>query len=751
MEKHIRSTARKFIALAFAIFFAFGAMPAAFAEGDTQRDLTNVLTDLDVDMSLKQTNGTTVPIIVDNEKDPSFNETLVSGSTIIFGITWNLEEENFYGQVKESDYFTIDLPADHFTFRDTTLNTPLVYNGETLGHWGVQNNKIHFTLTDTGAQKRYIRGHFNASGTLKAASSGDIVIEVGGVTLPPVPVKPSTPSTQDPDVDFPYENYKPSAQTPLYKNGSAYTGSETISWTIIANQDNLYTAAVHSNPVITPLKNAVIEDTLEKDQTIQSVSIQSMLYRPRNESGELSRQWGATINLKTQFTALSQGADESLDAFKARVKDYGAPAYGVSADQKYLVISLGDVPGNGVKLADDDAALRAKLKSSNSNLTDAELDAMVKSLGTGGVAGGEAISYYITIQAKTGRAYEQYSNTATLTTTDNVPIESGKSVILEDLDGGIEAGEPHSVRLEKRSAEDGTLLENAAFQLEVQRDGVFVPYVPTDGGEPVRATGADGMVEFKKLGSGTYRFVETAASPGYDKDSVAYSPETFTISTEDTEGVVVTATNLPLTDKPPVDPIELTGRVSLKKVDQADPQKTLENAAFRLYERQPDGTALYYKDANNGLPLWSANPDEAQTFTTDAQGMITVDHLLLGTYYFEEVTPPEGYRLSTTALAFTLDENDIETGKSVVFENTKTETPPADPENPEPPKTPETPEPPETPKAPAAQKPAVHKTEGPIAAGANPKTGIADISSAVTLLLILAGGSAGIIGLKKRR
>ena len=186
-------------------------------------------------------------------------------------------------------------------------------------------------------------------------------------------------------------------------------------------------------------------------------------------------------------------------------------------------------------------------------------------------------------------------------------------------------------------------------------------------------------------------------------------------------------------------------------MDQADPQKTLENAAFRLYERQPDGTALYYKDANNGLPLWSANPDEAQTFTTDAQGMITVDHLLLGTYYFEEVTPPEGYRLSTTALAFTLDENDIETGKSVVFENTKTETPPADPENPEPPKTPETTEPPETPKAPAAQKPAVHKTEGPIAAGANPKTGIADISSAVTLLLILAGGSAGIIGLKKRR
>lgn len=739
MRKNIKSIAKMIIALVFAMFFTIGTMPAAFAEGDTPRELTNVLTDLHVDMSLKKTNGTTVPIIVDNEKDDSFNETLVSGSTILFGITWTLEEKDFYGQVKEGDYFTIDLPADYFTFRDTTLNTPLTYNGETLGHWGVQNNKIHFTLTDTGAQKRYIKGHFNASGTLKATEAGDAVIEVGGVTLPPVPVKPADPSTPDPGEDYPAEDLIPSPQKPLSKTGSTYTGSETITWNLAVNFDNLLTAAVHTSPAITPLKNAVIEDTLEKDQAIKSVSIQSVLYRPRNADGALSTQWGASINVISQFTALNQTAGESLDAFKERVINYGSPAYGISADQKTLIISLGDVPGNGVKLAADDTALRAKIKSSNSKLTDAELDTMVRSWGTGGIAGGEAVGYYVTIQSETGRAYEQYSNTATLTTTDSSPITSSKSVILEDLDGGIEAGEPHSVRLEKQSAEDGTPLENAAFQLEIQRDGVFVPYVPTDGGEPVRTTGADGMLEFKKLGSGTYRFVETAAAPGYDKDSVTYSPETFTISTEDTQGVVVTATNLPLTDKPPVEPVELTGSVSLKKVDQADPQKTLENAAFRLYERQPDGAVFYYKDANNGLPLWSADPAEAQTFTTDAQGMITVDHLLLGTYYFEEVTPPEGYRLSTTALAFTLDEDNIETGKSVIFENTKSETPPPDPETP---KTPATPEP---------QKPAAGKTAVGSAAGANPKTGIADISAAVTLLLILAGGSAGIIGLKKRR
>lgn len=737
MRKQLKYLTKKMIALIFAMFFTIGLMPAAFAEGEDTRDLTNVLTDLHVDMSLKKSDGATVPIIVDNEKDAGFNEALVSGSTILFGITWTLEEADFYGQVKAGDYFTIDLPSDYFTFRDTTLNTPLTYNGETLGHWGVRDNKIQFTLTDTGAQKRYIKGHFNASGTLKANESGDVVIEIGDVALPPVPVEPSTPAAPDPGVDFPYEHSNPPAQKPISKNGSTYAGSEAITWSIPLNYDNMVTAAVHTSPALTPLKNAVVEDTLEKDQTIKSVSIQTVFYRPRNAAGELSTQWGATISVKSQFTELNQENGESPDAFKARVKGYGSPAYGVSADKKYLIISLGDVPGNGVKMAADDTALRAKFKASNSRLTDAELDAMVKSWGTGGIAGGQAVGYYITIQAETGRAYEQYSNTATLTTSDKAPAEASKSVTLEDLQGGIEAGEPHSVRLEKRSAENGNPLENAAFQLEVLRDGVYVPYVPADGGGQIRATGPDGVVEFRQLGSGTYRFVETAAAPGYDKDSVTYSPETFTISSEDTQGVVVTATNLLLPEEP-VDPALVWGSVELSKVDQADPQKTLKNAGFRLYERQEDGSVLYYKDANNGLPLWSADPAGAQTFTTDDQGVITAVHLPLGTYYFEEITPPEGYALSETPLAFTLDEHSTEAAKKVVFENART----SDPANPA------------APAGPAPQKPGAKGAQNARTAapgGANPKTGLADVSAALGMLVLLSGSSAGLMILRRKK
>lgn len=108
--KSIGSTARKFIVLVLSCFCLL-EQPAAFAESDDQRDLTNVLTGLDVDMSLKKQTSqmiTTVPIIVDNEKDDSFNETLVSGSTILSALPgpWR---KDFYGQV-EGDYFTIDLP-----------------------------------------------------------------------------------------------------------------------------------------------------------------------------------------------------------------------------------------------------------------------------------------------------------------------------------------------------------------------------------------------------------------------------------------------------------------------------------------------------------------------------------------------------------------------------------------------------------------------------------------------------------------
>lgn len=161
---------------------------------------------------------------------------------------------------------------------------------------------------------------------------------------------------------------------------------------------------------------------------------------------------------------------------------------------------------------------------------------------------------------------------------------------MEDLDG-IE-GRRHSAWCAlKSSAEDGTPAKTPRSSWK-SADGVFALRA-TDGGEPVRTTGADGMLEFKKLGSGTYRFVETAAAPGYDKDSVTYSPETFTISTE-SAGRCGHRHQPALADKPPVEPVELTGGVSLKRSTRPSTAKPLKNAAFRLSaERQPVwGTVL---------------------------------------------------------------------------------------------------------------------------------------------------------------
>lgn len=256
MREYIKRPAQRIAAFFLAIFLTLGAMPAATAEGAAPNDLSDKIGNIHVNMTLKKGDGTLVPIIVDNQKDENFTGSLELGCTIVFDISWEIAEDDFYGRVNEGDYFDIDLPADYFTFRDTTLNTPLVFENETLGHWGVKDNKIHFVLSQTGAEKRYIKGYFSAYGTLREDRDDDVDIEIGDVDLPPIPVKPATPN---PGGDYPYEGKEPLEAPPILKDGMSYPGSEYIDWVVWANYDNMVTAAVHSHPAITPLKNAMID------------------------------------------------------------------------------------------------------------------------------------------------------------------------------------------------------------------------------------------------------------------------------------------------------------------------------------------------------------------------------------------------------------------------------------------------------------------------------------------------------------
>lgn len=106
-------------------------------------------------------------------------------------------------------------------------------------------------------------------------------------------------------------------------------------------------------------------------------------------------------------------------------------------------------------------------------------------------------------------------------------------------------------------------------------------------------------------------------------------------------------------DNPPV-PVTYYGKVALGKLD-AVTGKALQGVVFNLckLDSEGKGTAI-------------------GTYTTDENGLIYVDHLSYGNYYFEEMAALEGYVLDKTPQNFTIDSEDT---KRIVMTNTPIEQP----------------------------------------------------------------------------
>lgn len=88
-------------------------------------------------------------------------------------------------------------------------------------------------------------------------------------------------------------------------------------------------------------------------------------------------------------------------------------------------------------------------------------------------------------------------------------------------------------------------------------------------------------------------------------------------------------------DDTPTTPAK-TGKVELNKTD-ADTQRPLQGVIFSLYRITADGEELI------------------STKTTDENGVIFIDHLPYGKYYFIEIQPLEGYEPDTRHQNFTID------------------------------------------------------------------------------------------------
>ena len=156
------------------------------------------------------------------------------------------------------------------------------------------------------------------------------------------------------------------------------------------------------------------------------------------------------------------------------------------------------------------------------------------------------------------------------------------------------------------------------------------------------------VVDVTKVKVGdTYTLHEVSAPAGY-----ATAPDrTFTFKKNDTTVVTME------------DP-KIVGSVRLRKLD-ATTRASLTGAEFALYAE--DGSRIYAA-GSLGSYRYSTTASNGR-FAVNSSGELVISKLPYGTYYFTELTAPDGYSLSTERLSFTVlrDSETVE----VTFLNTK--------------------------------------------------------------------------------
>ncbi|GAF63280.1 hypothetical protein BTS2_0171 [Bacillus sp. TS-2] len=206
-------------------------------------------------------------------------------------------------------------------------------------------------------------------------------------------------------------------------------------------------------------------------------------------------------------------------------------------------------------------------------------------------------------------------NSFAIATDQGQPVEPARVGVYMDLD--------NSVQLTKQS-EDGELLEGAVFTLFNEAGEEVATGLTTD---------ENGILFIEDLLPGNYELVETQAPAGYVLDA---TPIPFIIDLAVQQLIELTKENSPV-----------PGSVELSKVGEDG--ETLEGAVFSLFD---------------------SDDNELQTgLTTNEEGLLVVEDLVPGNYYFVETEAPFGYVLDDTPLPFDIVFNQ-EAQVEVTKENT---------------------------------------------------------------------------------
>lgn len=180
-----------------------------------------------------------------------------------------------------------------------------------------------------------------------------------------------------------------------------------------------------------------------------------------------------------------------------------------------------------------------------------------------------------------------------------------------------------TVTWEKRDAADGELICCATFTIS-PNPLIGEPADPaltvTDNDGVYDTNPADGVITVEDLKTGTYTVTETVAPTGYDLP--ADPDRTFDISVNTPD----------VTIEPDFEDPRTLSELGVLKLD-ADTQDPLAGATFALYRDNGDGLQVI------------ANDELVEECTTEADGTCEIDELEWGTYYWFEVSAPDGYDL----------------------------------------------------------------------------------------------------------